>query len=156
MLEFDDGERVADVMAICTYFETLQPDPPLMGTGPRDSARVTLWQRRVEREGFLAVADALRNSSPGFKSRALPGADDYEQIPALVERGRARVGRFFHLLDDRLAETEFVAGDRYSVADITALVSVDFARWIKLAVPDACGHLLRWHAAVSARPSAKA
>jgi glutathione S-transferase len=156
VLEFDDGARVADVMAICVYFETIAPEPPLMGTGARERALVTLWQRRVEREGFLAVADALRNSSPGFKGRALPGADDYEQIPALVERGRARVGKFFQMLDDQLAQSEFVAGARYSVADITALVSIDFARWIKLAVPDACSHLRRWYETVSSRPSAKA
>ena len=156
VLELDDGARIADVMAICVYFETSEPEPPLMGTGARERALVTLWQRRVEREGFLAVADALRNSSPGFKGRALPGTDDYEQIPALVERGRARVGKFFQMLDDQLAQSEFVAGARYSVADITALVSIDFARWIKLAVPDACSHLRRWYEAVSSRPSAKA
>jgi glutathione S-transferase len=156
VLELDDGTRIADVMAICVYFETLQPEPPLMGAGALGRASVTAWQRRVERDGFFAVAEALRNSTPAFKGRALPGADDYEQIPALVERGRARVVKFFPMLDARLAEHEFVAGTHYSIADITALVAVDFARWIKLAVPDACVHLRRWHAAVSARPSAKA
>jgi glutathione S-transferase len=156
VLELDDGTRMADVMAVCVYFETLQPEPPLMGVGALDRANVTAWQRRVEREGFFAVAEALRNSSPAFKARALPGADDYEQIPALVERGRARVANFFPMLDAHLAEREFVAGMRYSIADITALVAIDFARWIKLAVPDECVHLRRWYAAVSARPSAKA
>ena len=92
VLELDDGTRVADVMAICVYFEVLQPEPALMGVGPLGSATVTAWQREVERDGFFAVAEALRNSSPAFKGRALPGAEDYEQIPALVERGRARVG----------------------------------------------------------------
>jgi glutathione S-transferase len=156
VLELDDGTRIADVMAICVYFETLQPEPPLMGVGALGRADVTAWQRRVEREGFFAVAEALRNATPAFKGRALPGADDYEQIPALVERSRTRVGKFFPMLDARLAEREFVAGTHYSIADITSLVAVDFARWIKFAIPDECVHLRRWYAAVSARPSAKA
>jgi glutathione S-transferase len=156
VLELDDGTRIADVLAICVYFEALQPEPPLMGVGAEDRASVTLWQRRAEREGFLAVAEAFRNSTPGFKGRALPGADDCEQIPALVERGRARAAKFFATLDAGLADREFVAGKRYSIADVTALVSVDFAGWIKLRIPDECRHLRRWYGAVSARPSAKA
>jgi glutathione S-transferase len=156
VLELDDGTRLADVMAICVYFEVLQPEPALMGSGPLGSATVAGWQRQVERDGFFAVAEALRNSSPAFKGRALPGADDYEQIPALVERGRARVGKFFQTLDTRLAAHEFVAGEQFSVADITAVVAVDFARWIRLAVPEDLSHLRRWHAEISARPSAKA
>jgi glutathione S-transferase len=139
-----------------SIFEVLQPEPALMGSGPLGSATVAAWQRQVERDGFFAVAEALRNSSPAFKGRALPGADDYEQIPALVERGRARVGKFFQTLDTRLAAHEFVAGEQFSIADITAVVAVDFARWIRLTVPEELGHLRRWHAEISARPSAKA
>jgi glutathione S-transferase len=156
VLELDDGTRLADVMAICVYFEVLQPEPALMGSGPLGSATVAAWQRQVERDGFFAVAETLRNSSPAFKGRALPGADDYEQIPALVERGRARVGKFFQMLDTRLAAHKFVAGEQFSIADITAVVAVDFARWIRLTVPEDLSHLRRWHAEISARPSAKA
>jgi glutathione S-transferase len=156
VLELDDGTRLADVMAICVYFEVSQPEPALMGSGPLGSATVAAWQRQVERDGFFAVAEALRNSSPAFKGRALPGAEDYEQIPALVERGRARVGKFFQMLDTRLAAHEFVAGEQFSIADITAVVAVDFARWIRLTVPEDLSHLRRWHAEISARPSAKA
>jgi glutathione S-transferase len=156
VLELGDGTRLADVMAICVYFEVLQPEPALMGIGPLGCATVTAWQREVERDGFFAVAEALRNSSPAFKGRALPGAEDYEQIPALVERGRARVGKFFEKLDARLAAHEFIVGDAFSIADITAVVAVDFARWIRLKVPEDLTHLRRWHADISARPSAKA
>jgi glutathione S-transferase len=156
VLELDDGTRLADVMAICVYFEAVQPEPALMGTSALARATVAAWQRQVERDGFFAVAEALRNSSPAFKGRALPGADDYEQIPALVERGRARVGNFFRTLDARLAVHEFVGGEAFSIADITAVVAVDFARWIRLTVPEELGHARRWHAKVSARPSAKA
>jgi glutathione S-transferase len=156
VLELDNGTRLADVMAICVYFEVLQPEPALMGIGPLGCATVTAWQRQVERDGFFAVAEALRNSSPAFKARALPGADDYEQIPALVERGRSRIGKFFRTLDARLAGHKYVAGEAFSIADITAVVAVDFARWIRLAVPKDLINLRRWHAEISARPSATA
>jgi glutathione S-transferase len=156
VLEFDDGQRIAEVVAICVYFEAVRPDPPLMGIGSQDQAIVAASQIRVEREGFWAVAEAFRNATPGLKGRALPGPDDYDQIPALAERGRARVARFFEAIDRELAEREFIAGDRFSIADITALVTVDFAGWIKLPIPDQCKHLNRWHHAVAARPSAAA
>jgi len=156
VLELDDGTRISDSLAICVYLERTRPEPPLMGVDAADRAIVAEWQRRAERDGFLAVAEAFRNSTPAFKTRALPGPDDYPQIPALVERGRARTQKFFKLIDARLADREFVAGDRYSIADITTLVAIDFAGWIKLAIPDDCAHLRRWHQAVAARPSAKA
>jgi glutathione S-transferase len=156
VLELDDGTRISDSLAICVYLEATNPAPPLMGATAVERATVAEWQRRAERDGFLAVADAFRNSTPAFKTRALPGPDDYPQIPALVERGRARTQKFFKLMDARLADREFVAGERYSIADITTLVAVDFAGWIKLTIPDECAHLRRWHQAVAARPSAKA
>ena len=156
VLEFDDGRRITEVVAICTYFEATHKQPPLMGVGAEDQAIVAAWQHRAEREGLWACADAFRNSAPGLKGRALPGPDDYEQIPALAERGRARVERFLEKLDEALAGREFIAGDRYTIADITALVLVDFAGRIKLPIPEPCAHLRRWHAAVSARPSAAA
>jgi glutathione S-transferase len=156
VLEFDNGTRIADAVGICVYFEVTHPQPPLMGESAEEKAVVTERQRIAERNGFYAVMEAFRNSTPGLKGRGLPGPDDYEQIPVLAERGRARVMRFFKEMDSLLAQRPFVAGPRYSIADITALVTVDFARWAKLAIPDECGHLRRWHAEVSARPSAKA
>src|SRR5437016_13540130 len=99
---------------------------------------------------------AYRKRTPACKTRGVPGPLDLAQIPALAERGRARIQQFFKAMDGRLAAPEFVAGSRYSIADITTLVSVDFAGWIKLTIPDDCPHLRRWHAQVTARPSAKA
>jgi glutathione S-transferase len=156
VLELDDGRRLTDSVGICLYLEEMHPQPPLLGVDAADRAIVAEWQRRAERDGFSAVAEAFRNSTPAFKTRALPGADDYAQIPALVERGRARTQAFFKLMNARLAEREFVAGERYTIADITAMIAVDFAGWIKLTIPDDCPHLRRWHQAVAARPSAKA
>jgi glutathione S-transferase len=156
VLEFDDGSRIIDAIGICRYFEETHPQPPLMGVDAQDRAVVESKQRQIERDGFYAVMEAFRNYTRAFKTRALPGPFDYEQIPALAERGRARVGRFFETTNAGLAESEFVAGRRYTVADITTLVTIDFAGWIKLTIPEDCTHLRRWYDAVSARPSAKA
>jgi glutathione S-transferase len=117
VLEFDDGRRIAEVIAICLYFELAHPEPALMGVGAQDRAIVADWHHRIERQGFWAIADAFRNSAPGLMGRALPGPDDYEQIPALAERGRARTARFFEMLDRHLAGRRFVASDRYTIAD---------------------------------------
>lgn len=156
VLELDSGTRIADIVAICRYIEETHPQPPLMGVDAEDKAVVEQWLRWVEREGFQAAGDAFRNATRGLKDRALPGPDNYAQIPALAERGRARLTRFFERLDQRLGANEFIAGPRYTIADITALVSIDFAGWIKLRPPPELMQLKRWHEAVSARPSAKA
>jgi glutathione S-transferase len=155
-LELDDGTRINDAIGICVYFEAIAPRPALMGESPEEKALVAAWQREVERNGFYAVMEAFRNTVPGLKSRALPGPHDYEQIPALAERGRLRVSHFYDQMNSRLADSEFVAGPRYSVADITALVTVDFAVRAKLPIPETHARLRRWHTQVSARPSAKA
>jgi glutathione S-transferase len=155
-LALDDGTVIADAVAICGYLEEIHPDPPLIGSTPQERAVVTALNRQIERDGFFAAMDAFRNASKGLKGRALPGPHDYEQIAELAERGRARVGNFFRAMDARLADREFVAGDRFTIADISTLVLTDFAGWAKLKPPDACANLRRWHAAVSARPSANA
>ena len=155
-LELDDGARINDAIGICIYFEAVHPQPPLMGETAEEKALIASWQREVERNGFYAVMEAFRNWARGLKGRALPGPYDYEQIPALAERGRLRVAHFFERMDARLAQSEYVAGDRYTVADITALVTVDFAATAKLPVPENHAHLRRWYTLVSARPSAKA
>lgn len=156
VLELDDGTPICETGAICRYLEEIHPEPPLMGTDAKDKALVTMWDRYMEHDGIFAVRDAFRNSTPGMKGRALTGADGIEQIPALAERGRALAQRFLDDLDARLAESEFIAGPRYTIADITGLVAVDFAGWIKLPIRDDQPHLGRWHRAVSVRPSAKA
>lgn len=155
-LQLDDGTVIADVVAICGYLEEIHPEPSLIGTTPQERAVVTALNRQIERDGFFAAMDAFRNAANGLKGRALPGPHDYEQIPELAERGRARIQNFFRAMDARLADREFAAGGRYTLADISTLVLTDFAGWVKLKVPDECANLRRWYAAVSARPSAKA
>jgi glutathione S-transferase len=155
-LTLDDGTVIADAVAICGYLEEIHPEPPLIGSTPQERAVVTALNRQIERDGFFAAMDAFRNAAKGLKGRALPGPHDYEQIPELAERGRVRVENFFRAMDARLADREFVAGSRFTIADISTQVLIDLAGRAKLSVPDDCANLRRWHAAVSARPSAKA
>jgi glutathione S-transferase len=155
-LELGDGTVINDAIAICAYFEERHPEPALIGRTPQERAITIACNRRIERDGFYAVMEAFRNATPGLKGRAIPGPDNYEQIPALAERGRARVARFFAAMDAHLSSREFVAGPRYSMADITTQITIEFAKWAKLPIPDSCPHLARWFAAVSARPSAQA
>jgi glutathione S-transferase len=156
VLELDDGTRIADAIGICRYFEAAHQEPPLMGRTPEEQGVVEAWQRWAERDGFYAVMDALRNTTPALKMHAIPGPDEYEQIPALAERGRARIARFFERLDARLGGSRFIAGADFSIADITAFVSVGFAGWVKLKPPETLSQLQRWFGAMSERPSAKA
>jgi glutathione S-transferase len=156
VLELDDGTRITEVMAICDYLESAVPEPALIGQAPLARARILEWNTKVEQQGLLAMADLLRNAARGFKGRAVTGPAGYEQIPELAERGRRRVTEFLGRLDERLAEQAFVAGDDFSMADITALVLVDFAGWMKIEIPAAASNLQRWYGAVSRRPSARA
>jgi glutathione S-transferase len=156
VLELDNGAVINDAIAMCVYFEETRPEPPLIGATAQEKALTIAWNRRVERDGFYAVMEAFRNSTPGLKGRALPGPDDYEQVPALAERGRTRVRRFFETLNSRLGESPFVAGPRYSLADITAQVTIEFAKRAKLTPPESCTHLISWFTTISTRPSAKA
>ncbi len=149
----DDGALLTDNAAITAYVEARWPQPPLLGETPAEKAEIASWNWRMEFEGLQAIAEALRNSAPAMANRALPGAVDYPQIPALAERGLVRVGQFFHLLNERLAGRDFIAADRFSVADITAVVAVDFARVVKHKPGEQHPHLLRWRAAMAQRPS---
>jgi glutathione S-transferase len=156
-LVLEDGTAIGEVPAIWRYLEEAYPAAPLLGTTPKDKALVTMWERRVELEGFAAVMEGVRNAAPGLKGRAIAGPHDYERIPALVDRSRLRVANFLSDLDTRLAGTPFVAGDRFSVADITALATIDFAvRAFATSIPEENRALTRWHETVSARPSASA
>ena len=156
-LVLDDGTAVGEVPVILRYLEDVFPEPPLFGATPQARARAAMWERRVELEGFAAVMEAVRNAVPALKGRAIAGPHGYDQIPALVERGRARVRNFYGDFDARLADVPFVAGDDFSVADITALVTIDFAtRAAGLPIGDEHAALKRWYDKVSARASMSA
>jgi glutathione S-transferase len=152
-LRTDDGAVLTDNAAITAYVEARWPDPPLLGTTPLEKAEIASWNWKVEFEGYLAIADAFRNSTPAMANRALPGPNDYPQIPALAERGLQRVQQFMDTLERRLAGRDFVATDRFSIVDITAAVAVDFARIVKVKPGDQHPNLLRWRAALAQRPA---
>jgi glutathione S-transferase len=147
-LLLDDGTIITESIAICRYFEVLQPEPPLFGTGAKDIALVEMWNRRAEINFMANVAAVFRHLHPAMKDLEVP------QIAAFAEASKPRVAWFLEMLDGELAKREFIAGDRYSVADITALVSVDFMTPARPTMPEGAGNVKRWHAAVSARPSA--
>ncbi len=155
VLVTDDGVVFAQVTAICAYLEELYPEKPLLGRTPLERALVREWSHRIFVEGMMAIAEAFRNGNPAFAGRALPGPLECEQIPQLVERGVKRTIAFFHTLDAHLAGREFVVGDSFTMADIDALATCGFARWIRQPIPEGCDNLKRWYEAVSARPTAQ-
>ena len=156
VLETDEGAYLTEAIAICSYLESLHPEPTLFGASDLHRARVLMWDNICENEGLSAVAEVLRNWSPGFRDRALPGPVDHEQIPALVERGRKRCGMFFDRIERQLAHHANLAYERYSMADITLLVTVDFARWVDIDATIGRPRLRQWYVEASVRPSAKA
>ena len=150
VLVLDDGTVIAESIAICRYFEELHPEPPLFGRGPKEIARIEMWNRRLELHFLFPVSHVFRNTHPAMKELEVP------QVPAWADANKPRIAEFLHILDRELRDRPFVAGDRYSVADITGFIAVDFMKPAKLSVPDDCATVRRWHAEVSARPSASA
>ena len=152
-LRTEEDGLLTDNAAIAAWLEARYPEPPLLGRTPAEKAEIASWNWRVEFEGLLAIAETLRNGSPAMADRALPGPVNYAQIPELAQRGLARVQHFFETLNERLAGREFIATDRFSIADITAVVAVDFARVVRVKPGEQHPELLRWRAAMAQRPS---
>jgi glutathione S-transferase len=149
-LVLDDGTVIAESIAICRYFEALNPEPPLFGRGALESALVEMWNRRVELHLLLPVATVFQHLHPAMKIMVDP------QVAAWGEANKPRVTQFLQFLDGELKGRSYIAGEAYTVADITAMIAVDFMRVSKLAVPDDLANVRRWHQAVAARPSAAA
>lgn len=156
VLETGEGNLITEAMAICVYLEELYPEPALLGKGAEGKAAVAMWNNIAETDGLWATAEAFRNSTPMFKDHALPGPISYEQLPVLAARGRERIEEFMDRMNQRLEKVEHLAGDEFSVADITLLITVDFSDWIKLDAIRNRPALARWHVSVSARDSAAA
>jgi glutathione S-transferase len=149
-LVLDDGTVLTESIAICRYFEAVKPDPVLFGRGAREEALVEMWQRRIELNLLLAIAQVFRHLHPAMKQMEIP------QIPTWAEANKPRVLDFLALLDSELKTRRYVAGDHFSVADITGLVAIDFLKPAKLNVPAELTNVLRWHTKISGRPSAGA
>ena len=152
-LRTEEGAMLTDNAAITAWAEARYPDPPLLGTTPVEKAEIASWNWRAEFEGLLAIAEAMRNTSPALANRALAGPANYAQIPELGKRGLERLQRFMVVLNERLGGREYIAGERFSVADITAVVAMDFARIVKVKPGEQHPHLLRWRAKLAGRPA---
>jgi glutathione S-transferase len=150
VLLLDDGTALAETVAICRYFEELHPHPALFGTGPLQRARVEMWNRRVELGLLLSVQHAFRHLHPAMASLEVP------QVAAWGEANKPRALGMLGHIDAALQRQQFIAGDAYSIADITALVAVDFMKPARIERPAALHNLARWYGEVAARPSAKA
>jgi glutathione S-transferase len=156
MLELADGTQIGEALAIWTYLEALFPQPPLMGATPLEKARISAWERRAYDEGIVGHAEIFRNSHPNFVDRGLPGYHEkIAQIPALIERGKKRVAHFYRKFNEQLADNAFVAGDKFSVADMTTLVAVDFGKALDMPIPQSAPNVERWYDAMQKRPSVR-
>ena len=156
-LELDDGTVLGESMAICRYLEELHPEPPLCGREARDRAIVEMWNRRVELDGLLPLVHAARNLMPLFAGRVVPGTrTDLAQLPELVERGKAMATILLERLEAQLASHAFIAGDTFTIADITGHFMIQTASRVDLEIPATCPNVARWHAEVAARPSTQA
>ncbi len=155
VLVTDEGSVLTENLGIAAYLEARFPEPPLMGRTPDEKGAVLMWNSIVEQQGGLPIAETLRNTHPAFADRAIPGPENHAQIPELAQRGAARVGQFFDLLEERLADSSYLAGDALTLADITGFVFVDFARVIKRRIPQENTATLAWFERVGARPSAQ-
>ena len=152
-LRTDEGDMFTDNASITAYLEARYPQPALLGSTPAEKAEIASWHWRVEFEGLLAIAEALRNSAPAMANRALPGPVDYAQIPELAQRGLARVQQFFDMLDKHLEGRDFIAADQFSIVDITAVVAIDFARVVRIKLGEQHVNLRRWREDMAKRPS---
>ena len=150
VLELDDGTILTESVAICRYFEELHPEPALFGRGALGKAKVEMWQRRMELNLLMSIAQAFRHVHPAMKEWEVP------QVPEWGEANKPRALDFLRLLDRELAEREFASGDEYSIADITGMIAMDFMKPARIELPEELGNVRRWYSALSARPSAKA
>lgn len=150
VLELDDGTRIAESVAICRYIEEIRPDPPLFGRDAREKALVEMWSRRIEFGLFMPVAFAFRHLHPGMAASEVPQVREWGEV------NKPKALEFLRLLDREIGDRPFIAGERFSIADITLLVSYDFMRAARLSCPEDCARIRRWYEKVSARPSASA
>ena len=150
ILVLDDGTAISETMAICRYFDEGKPEPALFGTGAKGKAQVEMWNRRMELYLFFHITQAFRHLHPAMAHLEVPQVKDWG------EANKQKALDVLAVLDEQLAANRFIAGDAYSVADITGMVAIDFMRPARLKVPETMQHVLRWHGEVTARPSAKA
>ncbi len=152
-LKLKDGTVLTDNAGIAAYLEATFPDPPLMGTTPKEKANIASWVSNIEQNFMMGMAHALRNSNPAMKDRALPGPENYQQIPALAERGLAQVDHFLKAFEKTMADRDFIASNSLSIADIAAACTIDFCKVIGKPITNAMPNIKRWRNGLAKRPS---
>ena len=148
-LELDDGSYITESIAICRYLEALNPEPNLFGSDPSEIANIEMWQRRLELLLMIPIASVFRHGHPAM-------AHLEDQVPEWSEANKPKVVKFLRWLDIQIAGKEFICSDRYTVADITAFICFEFAKWPKISIPDDCENLNNYYKRLLDRPSAKA
>ena len=148
-LELDDGTFITESIAICRYFEALNPDPNLMGADPNEIAIIEMWQRRLELLLMMPIASVFRHGHPAM-------AHLENQVIEWSEANKPRILGFYNWLDKQLKGKDFICLDRYTLADVTALTCFEFAKWPKINIPEDCLNLKKYYQMLSDRPSAKA
>ena len=156
VLELDDGSTISEITACCRYIEEVHPQPALMGTTAKEKAQIAMWDLHMESDGYQAAAATFRNTAKGFENRAATGPEPHAQIPELAERGKKQLRWFFNFLDIRLNVHEYISGKQFSIADISAFVTIEFAKWSKIIPETSLSNLKRWQDQVAARESMKA
>jgi glutathione S-transferase len=155
VLELDDKTRLLSTAGCRAYLEAAYPKPTLLGVDAKEKGVIADLIWRIEYDAITAVGECLRNASKSMKGRALTGLNDYAQIPELAERGRQRATSFMPTLNALIGDKAFIASDVITAADIDAFIFVEFAKWVKVQVPDECTNIVRWYNSMSERPSAK-
>jgi glutathione S-transferase len=150
ILELDDGTRIAETIAICRYIEALWPAPNLFGSTAVEQAMIEMWQRQLELRLLFPIAQVVRHSHPKMAEMENP------QVPDWAAVNRPKALHAMALVDETLSDQPFIAGERFTVADITGLVALDFAKSARIAIPPELVHLNRWHEVLKMRPSAAA
>jgi glutathione S-transferase len=150
ILELDDGTRIAESIAICRYIEALWPEPNLFGLTPVEQGTIEMWQRQLEWRLLLPIAQVLRHTHPRMAEMETP------QVPDWAAANRPRALKAMAIVDETLRDRPFIAGDRFTVADITGLVALDFAKSARITIPPELVHLNHWHEALKARRSSGA
>ncbi len=155
VLELDDGTRIDEAMAICRYFEEVQPEPVLLGHNLREKAIITSRQRRMEFDGMISSSEVFRNEHEKFAKRSIPGGgkDDISAIPAWIDRGQQTLDHFFGWLETYFEEGSYLAGEYFTMVDITAICAIGFAAWSDIHIPEKNVLTKKWYEEVSARPS---
>ncbi len=153
-LQLDDGTVIAESVSICRYLEELNPEPSLFGRTPAERARIDMWNRRLELDGFIPILHAVRNHLPNFRGRVVPGTrNDLPQITALVERGKEMMNILLGRIEPHLAKHEFIAGATFSIADITGFFMMNMTGKLEMDIQGRFPSVHRWHQALAARPS---